>query len=341
MHDAWLAAGFYCSGARVRVVHDTVWDASPVAQAATAALACARVAIECALPGRRPDVAHLHVSVRGSLYRQLVICVLCRSLRVPVVVHLHSGSFFEWTASSRVATWAASLVTRHASSTVVVAEHWRRHAEALGASTVAVVPHFIPEAILERLARCRPTTVRVPSGDVEVLFYGRWSRVKGVDTLIEAVGLLESPIATRVRLRIYGNGDRAWVERLAKRTSGISVEINGWLHDDEKPSVLGRADVIVAPSRAEGFNQALLEIVAAERPLVATAVGPVPEILATYKLSRLVPPNNPRALAQALRDVIQSSWPQAAATGADETLARFNAGAAREALRCVYAEAVR
>ena len=66
------------------------------------------------------------------------------------------------------------------------------------------------------------------------------------------------------------------------------------------PAFLGRLDVAVLPSRAEGMSNALLEYMAAGRPIVATAVGAAPDVIADGVHGLLVPPDDVPALAAAL-----------------------------------------
>jgi glycosyltransferase involved in cell wall biosynthesis len=66
------------------------------------------------------------------------------------------------------------------------------------------------------------------------------------------------------------------------------------------PGFLGGLDVAVLPSRAEGMSNALLEYMAAGRPLVATAVGAAPDLVEDGVHGLLVPPDDPQALAEAI-----------------------------------------
>jgi glycosyltransferase involved in cell wall biosynthesis len=71
------------------------------------------------------------------------------------------------------------------------------------------------------------------------------------------------------------------------------------------PSFLAGLDVAVLPSRAEGMSNAVLEYMAAGRPIVATAVGATPELLADGEHGLLVPPGDPAALAAAIGKLLR------------------------------------
>jgi glycosyltransferase involved in cell wall biosynthesis len=83
------------------------------------------------------------------------------------------------------------------------------------------------------------------------------------------------------------------------------VEFLGWRDDVE--ALLHRWDVFVMPSLEEGFGIAALEAMAAGLPVVATAVGGIPELVKDGETGWLVPPADPQALAGRLRSLLRDS----------------------------------
>jgi glycogen synthase len=135
-----------------------------------------------------------------------------------------------------------------------------------------------------------------------VVFVGRLHRQKGVDTLVRAVPLV--PAGTRVTL--VGDGpERAAVERLAAGL-GVAdrVRVTGFRPHREGLALLAGARVAVLPSRYEELGTALVEAMAAARPVVATRVGGIPELVRDGVDGLLVPPGDPAALAAALTRVL-------------------------------------
>jgi glycosyltransferase involved in cell wall biosynthesis len=123
--------------------------------------------------------------------------------------------------------------------------------------------------------------------------------VKGIDVLLRAAARVaaEHP---QVRFRVAGQGEqRPELERLIGEFSlGNQFELIGPVAD--VPAFLAGADVAVLPSHAEGMSNALLEYMAAARPVVATDVGANGHLLRGGELGVLVPPNDPAGLAVAL-----------------------------------------
>jgi glycosyltransferase involved in cell wall biosynthesis len=138
-----------------------------------------------------------------------------------------------------------------------------------------------------------------------VVCIGRLSREKGHRDLIEAMSLLRTQRRDApARLVVVGDGpERADLRAVADRTGiGESIVWLGQVANAHR--FYAAADAAVLPSHSEGSPNALLEAAAYALPIVATAVGGVPEILVNGVSGRLVPPHHPEALAAALFEVL-------------------------------------
>jgi glycosyltransferase involved in cell wall biosynthesis len=123
---------------------------------------------------------------------------------------------------------------------------------------------------------------------------------KGHADLLAAAALLGDR-GRPCTLALAGEGpQRVALRHLAGRL-GIDVRLLGARTDVDR--LLARADVVVLPSTTEGMSNAVMEAMAAGRPVVATAVGGTPELLAAGR-GVLVAPGDPRALADALDEVL-------------------------------------
>jgi glycosyltransferase involved in cell wall biosynthesis len=168
------------------------------------------------------------------------------------------------------------------------------------------------ETVAERRLRCGiggPISV--------ILCVGRLSKEKGHIDVIRAAALLLSsgyPIA----LVMVGEGpERPALERLARKL-GVEQSVKFVGHQTDLASFYAMADIFVLPSASEGCPNVLLEAAQAGVPLVATAVGGVPELVENERDALLVNRNDPAALAKAVERLLT-----------DEPLAERLAGAAR------------
>jgi glycosyltransferase involved in cell wall biosynthesis len=120
---------------------------------------------------------------------------------------------------------------------------------------------------------------------------------KGMEVLIEAVRLLRKTIPTVECLIVGEGGEKA---TLATRIRELGLEhcvhLVGFRQDI--PALLTLLDVVVIPSFEEGLPQGLTQALAMERPVVASAVGGVPEVVQDGVTGLLVPPRNPAILSE-------------------------------------------
>ena len=140
------------------------------------------------------------------------------------------------------------------------------------------------------------------------LSVGRLSNEKAHADLIEAFKILRATNPDlHCSLLLVGDGpERRGLEEAA-RASGQNDRITFAGQVSDVFPFYAVADVFVLPSHSEGSPNVLLEAMAAEIPIVATAVGGVPEIVADEESALLVPPKNPPALAAAIARVLQDS----------------------------------
>ena len=142
---------------------------------------------------------------------------------------------------------------------------------------------------------------RSAAGPVTLLSVGRLRAPKDFRTLLHAMAALDRGTA---RLRIAGDGpDRAELEHeIARLGLGSVVELLGTRDDVDE--LLAGADVFVLSSASEGLPMSVLEAMAAGLPVVASAVGGVPELVRDGETGALVPPGDSAALASALRTIV-------------------------------------
>lgn len=160
-------------------------------------------------------------------------------------------------------------------------------------------------------------------GPPRILFVGKLEEVKGPDLLF---GALERMAARghALDVTVAGAGSleptlRAWAQRMPTHR----IHILGGVPHDEALRLMTRVDAVVVPSRYESFPLVILEAMAAARPLVATAVGGIPEILRPTENAYLSDPD-PAALAQALDEFLAhpAAWSVMGARNAEAARTR-------------------
>lgn len=273
----------------------------------------------------RPDVVHAHSSFAG-----LIIRLMYGWRRVPfTIVYCPHGWAFDRRGSSLknritaiVECWLAPLTDR----IVLISEHERRLALEAG----------IPEHLLTMVVNGigdTPTAVPARWADdrTKVLFVGRLDRQKGYDTLLDAV----EPFGDQLVVRVIGKpvADGSGVRPAAKH-----VTLLGWRSMAEVSAEIAAADLIVVPSRWEGFGLVALEAMRGSRAVVASDVGGLREIVVDGETGKLTPSDSPVALARALTACKRGDWARMGRAGRERFLDRFTAERMNDELASLYSE---
>jgi glycosyltransferase involved in cell wall biosynthesis len=249
---------------------------------------------------RGRDVAHLHSSKAGALGRVAAMS-LGRRHRPAVVFTAHYWSWLVGGRWARLYRWIERMLARRCDAIVAVSEGEAREGRAVLGAGAPLRP--IPNGVDRD--RFSPFGDRADRNDDVPLIVcvGRLSEQKGQDLAIRALALLDDRTA---RLRLVGDesaeGERARLNALAT-SLGVADRIE-WRGDiDSTGPEYRAADVVVAPSRWDGLSLALLEAMACGSAIVATEVNGS-ECLG--ESGRVVPPNDPEALVEAIAPLLGS-----------------------------------
>ncbi len=261
----------------------------------------------------RPDVVHTHG------YRSDVVAGgIPRRFRIPTVSTVHG--FTRVGFRGRLYEWAQRRAYRNFDA--VVAVSGPQVAELVAAGVARERIHLVQNAWAGRPAYATRESARSELGAlsaaVHVGWVGRVSPEKGPDVFLDAMAHLKD---LSIHASIVGDGAvRSKLERQANLAGlGGRVHWQGMIPDAHR--LFPAFDVFVISSRTEGTPIVLFEAMAAGVPIVATRVGGIPDVVSERE-ALLVPPENPLALAQAVR----------LAGFTDVVAAQSRAGAARRRL---------
>jgi glycosyltransferase involved in cell wall biosynthesis len=255
----------------------------------------------------RPAIVHTHTAKAGLLGR-----IAARAAGVPLVVHTYHGHVLRgYFGRGRTALFRA-LEARLAALTdalVAVSEAVKHDLVGLGvaaAERIRVVPvgldldHLtgdLPRGRLRREAGLEEKAALVG-------MVGRLVPIKDVPTFLRAARRVHER-RPDTRFALVGDGEeRARLEGECRRLGldGV-VRFLGWRSD--LAAVYGDLDVVVNASRNEGTPLALIEALAAARPVVATRVGGTPDVLGGGERGILVPAGDDAALAAAILETLE------------------------------------
>jgi glycosyltransferase involved in cell wall biosynthesis len=274
----------------------------------------------------KPDVLQINLPTPWNCKHETLIGALAPGVRTVLVEQLPVEPDGQWIR------FVKRTLVRGVDAHIAVGVRAARQVECqigLPRGTIRTIESAVPEFQVVRRdeGRTRPrigTTARLDTQ-------------KGLDVLLRAL-----PAVPDADLEIVGDGrERDALVALA-RELGIEdrVRFAGW--SDNARRWLGRWDVFVLPSRFEGLPLAILDAMFAELPVVASDVGSIAEAVAHGRTGLLVRPDDPDALAAALRRLLQDP-PLArrlGEAGREVALARFATTAKARRYEALYDELV-
>ena len=255
----------------------------------------------------RPDVVHTH-KYKDSFIGTLV----ARSLGIPYVVRivhglpepfmgLRNAKMVAYTAADRLMTgWFVDRVVAVSSDIekVLIGMY--------GSNRVSCIHNGIDlEAV--RVTTSREAFRRkwqIPEDAVVIGTVGRLVPVKGHVILLEATKILQASIGN-VALVLVGDGPlRKDLEANAKRL-GLEKSVIFAGQQDQSYDFMNMMDVFVLPSLHEGIPMVVLEALALQRPVVATRVGGIPEVIEHGQTGFLAEPSDASSLARLLQRLVE------------------------------------
>lgn len=213
---------------------------------------------------------------------------------------------------ARRAPRLARRVLGGAALVIAASNDLAERAHALGASDVRVIPSGVD----------LPAAVGAEAQPPEVLYAGRLSAEKGVVELLDA--------ARGMNLVVAGDGP------LRRQIPAA----RGFVPHEELQQLYARAAVVACPSRREGFGVACLEAMAHGRPVVATGVGGLRDLVVDGETGIVVPPRDPRALRSALEGLLADAELRSrlGAAGRERARTHFGWDRVTDATLAAYAE---
>jgi glycosyltransferase involved in cell wall biosynthesis len=259
------------------------------------------------LRDQRPSVVHTHLAKAGTLGR-----IAARRAHVPVVVHTFHGHVLRGYFTPFISRAFLEVERKLALRTdvlIAVSESVRDDLLSLGVGTPPkwrVIPvgvgldAFMGELPDHASARA---ALGLPVNGPLVGIVGRLAPVKDPVTFLAAAALIRR-MRPDVSFVIAGDGElRGFVEQRARELLGDRVRFLGWVED--LPKLYAALDVVVLTSRNEGTPMSLIEAGAAGRPVVATSVGGVREVVEDGRTGWLVPAGDEHAIAARVLDLVE------------------------------------
>ncbi len=250
------------------------------------------------LRSERFDVVHLH----EPLLPMLPLTVLRLSDAVNV------GTFHAYSEGSYGYLWGRSILMRYfrrLDGCIAVSPAARTFAAQYFPANYAVIPNGIDTA--EFMSGARPIP-EFCDGKLNMLFFGRLEKRKGLRYLLRAYPLIKSAFPN-VRLIVAGEGTaRSGYQQWVAKNNIRDIVFTGRVSNEDRARVFASADVFCAPNTGgESFGLVLLEAMAAGKPVVASAIPGYTSVVTDGTDGLLFPPKDSQALSTTMCRVLADS----------------------------------
>ncbi len=246
------------------------------------------------------DVLHSH-GAKGGAYSRLIGTALAMRNKAPARLYCpHGGSmhFASTTLSGRIYFMLERALERVTDQLIFVSNYERdAYLSKVGE------PNCAYSVVRNGLRPEEFAPVRLNDDAADFLYIGMMRDLKGVDVLLDAIDLAANAAPRRMSIAMVGDGPD--LETYKKRAAKMQDRIGIRFHDPmpaREAFALGKTAIV--PSRAESMPYIVLEALAAAKPLIATAVGGIPEIYGPDS-DGLVPPGDAKAMSGALLTALE------------------------------------
>lgn len=247
----------------------------------------------------RFDIVHTH-SLRAELAAVAAARLLRPRPRVIRSVH-NTDDFYLRPPAAWLARLSGRLLDHVIAISDAVARHVIRHA-GLPSASVSRIYYGLDPAPYARV----PALTDSPDQPPTIGMIARLAPQKGHRVLLDALPTVLARVPD-LRVEIVGHEHLTTVDELRAyaRERGVAEQVTFSGFRDDLPALFSRWRLVVLPSLWEGFGLVLLEAMAAGRPVVASRVGPIPEVVLHGETGLLVEPGQPAPLAAALLELLE------------------------------------
>lgn len=236
----------------------------------------------------RPELVHIHMAEKGSVYRKGIVVKWAKTRGCKVILHMHAGPFMSWyrTKNEKQQKWINTMLNQ-ADRVLILGKYWEDTMEAI-----------LPKEKMEVLYN----GVNVPGERLynpeakDIVYFGVINQDKGVPELLSAMKLLDDRVDKEYKLYLYGKDLEGNLEKQIEEL-GLRDRViyKGWINPEQRDKVLRNAMLSVLPSHFEGLSMSVIEAMSYGVPVVTTNISTMPELLGDE--IPLVEVNNPQMLA--------------------------------------------
>jgi glycosyltransferase involved in cell wall biosynthesis len=255
----------------------------------------------------RPKVVILFPAIGASLFEKGVMSWLAFFLRIPVLMFPRGGPLLDQVRESKFTRTWVKLAFGGASKVLCQGPAWKEFAINTLKFSDQDTPIVFNWTATNRLLEIGKKKIKTPTQKpLNILYLGWIEKEKGIYDFLHALKDIKK--VNECRISIAGGGSCAEHVKEFVAINGMDgfVNFEGWVGGQELESVLKKSDMLVLPSWAEGFPNAVIEAMASGLAVIVSSVGNVPDILRDGSEALLVPPKDRIALKNSISRLLEN-----------------------------------
>ena len=244
------------------------------------------------------DIVHVHMSSKGSAYREGVILLTAKIFHKKTLAHMHAAEYEKWFYSlGYMNKKIVSFLLKKADVILALGEKWRKvYEDVTGCKSKVEILY---------------NAVNVPRENYynadakEILFLAHMIERKGIDDLLDSISAIGNDIPDDIVFVLYGaDRENNIIEKICDRKLSTKVKYKGWLSNDEKDNCFKNVMLNVLPSYNEGLPMTILETMAYGIPNISTQIAAIPEVIRNGENGILIMPGDKKRLSEKLKNII-------------------------------------
>lgn len=285
----------------------------------------------------RPDVVHLHSTLAGWVVRAFHL--ISPGRRPPIVYCAHGWPFLmeNGNLARRISRTVEWVLARACDRIINISRYEDTAAREVGIDgrKMLMVYNGIAEQVPQiDTAAARPAP-QVSETALNLLFVGRLDPQKGFDLLETA---MQDVKRQDICLHVIGSEVMASKATRAEGATSEAIRFHGWLPRAQVLDTMSRCDAVIIPSRWEGFGLVAIEAMRLRKPVIASRVGALPEIVLPGETGYLFAAQDVAALRDIIEGLDKSELEAMGEKGHERFVGNFTSEELNRRLLACYAE---
>ncbi|GAB6599046.1 glycosyl transferase [Bacillus cereus] len=214
------------------------------------------------------DIAHIHMSYKGSFIRKACIINLCSKVGIPIIVHMHGGYFKQFYFESSESRKKKIICTLNKADVLIaLGDEWKSYYESICDTRVISIENAV-----------FPKNYGLSDNEkIYITAMGLLSAKKGTYDLIKVAERLNGKIDPKYKFVLAGDGE---VDQVKKKINHLNLEdlfmVPGWVSDEKIiDEIYSKSILYILPSYFEGMPMSILEAMSYGLPIISTNVGSI------------------------------------------------------------------